>query len=51
MTIANTKTQLLHVLSDSDNKVVALTGKWGTGNMHLVFLKKDVEFIGLRSFD
>ena len=35
MTIANTKMQLLNVLSDSDNKVIALTGKWGTGKTHL----------------
>lgn len=35
MTIANTKTQLLNVLSDADNKVIALTGKWGTGKTYL----------------
>ncbi len=35
MTIADTKKQLLHVFRDSDNKVIALTGKWGTGKTHL----------------
>ena len=35
MTIADTKEQLLHVLSDTDNKVIALTGKWGTGKTHM----------------
>lgn len=35
MTIAQTKEQLLHVLGDTDNKVIALTGKWGTGKTYL----------------
>ena len=35
MTIGNTKAQLLHVLGDTDNRVIALTGKWGTGKTHL----------------
>lgn len=35
MTIAKTKEQLRYVLSDTDNKVIALTGKWGTGKTHL----------------
>jgi len=35
VTIADTKKQLLHVLGDPENRVIALTGKWGTGKTHL----------------
>ncbi len=35
MSLNNTKKQLHALLLDSDNKVIALTGKWGTGKSHL----------------
>ncbi|WP_334004364.1 P-loop NTPase fold protein [Burkholderia gladioli] len=35
MSLTSTKTQLINVLSDQENKVVALSGKWGTGKSHL----------------
>ncbi len=35
MGIKSTKEQLIQILADADNKVVALTGKWGTGKTHL----------------
>jgi hypothetical protein len=31
MTLKETKQQLAHLLADEDNKVIALSGKWGTG--------------------
>jgi hypothetical protein len=35
MPIENTKAQLIKLLSQSDTKVIALSGKWGTGKTHL----------------
>lgn len=35
MSLTSTKAQLIHVLADQENKVVALSGKWGTGKSHL----------------
>ena len=31
MTLLSTKTHLMQLLADSENKVIALSGKWGTG--------------------
>ena len=35
MTLTTTKDHLIQLLEDPDNKVIALTGKWGTGKSHL----------------
>ncbi len=35
MSISDTKSQLLSYLANDDNRVIALTGKWGTGKSHL----------------
>jgi hypothetical protein len=35
MTLANTKAQMIHLLKDRDNRVIAMSGKWGTGKTHL----------------
>lgn len=35
MTLKETKGHLLELLADTDNKVIALSGKWGTGKTHL----------------
>lgn len=35
MSIEKTKAQLIELLGDADNKVVALSGRWGTGKTHL----------------
>lgn len=35
MSLSTTKAHLTQILSDSENKVVALSGKWGTGKSHL----------------
>lgn len=35
MSLEKTKKQLLDLLSRADNKVIALSGKWGTGKTHL----------------
>jgi hypothetical protein len=35
MSLSGTKMQLIQLLSDTDNKVIALSGKWGTGKSHL----------------
>lgn len=35
MTLKTTKDQLIQLLDDKDNKVIALSGKWGTGKSHL----------------
>jgi len=35
MSLQTTKDHLLQLLNDADNKVVALSGKWGTGKSHL----------------
>ena len=35
MTLKTTKDHLIQLLSDRDNKVIALSGKWGTGKSHL----------------
>lgn len=35
MTLKSTKAHLIELLADTDNRVVALTGKWGTGKSHL----------------
>jgi len=35
MTLKITKDHLVQLLADQDNKVIALSGKWGTGKSHL----------------
>lgn len=35
MTLKTTKDHLVQLLSEQDNKVIALSGKWGTGKSHL----------------
>lgn len=35
MSLQATKTHLIQLLDDQDNKVIALSGKWGTGKSHL----------------
>lgn len=35
MSLAKTKTQLIKLLAQPDNDVIALSGKWGTGKTHL----------------
>jgi type II secretory pathway predicted ATPase ExeA len=35
MSMLSTKTQLLAHLDNDENRVIALTGKWGTGKSHL----------------
>lgn len=35
MTLKTTKDHLVQLLADQDNKVIALSGKWGTGKSHL----------------
>lgn len=35
MTLKKTKDHLVQLLADKDNKVIALSGKWGTGKSHL----------------
>lgn len=35
MSLANTKKHLVELLADPENRVVALSGKWGTGKSHL----------------
>lgn len=35
MSLSSTKPQLIDALNDPDSKVIALTGKWGTGKSHL----------------
>ncbi|KRD13885.1 hypothetical protein ASE39_17805 [Acidovorax sp. Root267] len=35
MTLKITKENLIQLLADQDNKVIALSGKWGTGKSHL----------------
>lgn len=35
MTLAKTKAQLVELLANPDNSVIALSGKWGTGKTHL----------------
>jgi hypothetical protein len=35
MSLKSTKAQLVQLLSDADNKVIALSGKWGTGKSHM----------------
>lgn len=35
MTLKMTKDHLIQLLADQDNKVIALSGKWGTGKSHL----------------
>ncbi len=35
MSLKVTKSHLIHLLSDPENKVIALSGKWGTGKSHL----------------
>lgn len=35
MSLEETKQHLMRSLSDTDNKVIALSGKWGTGKSHL----------------
>lgn len=35
MSLEQTKSQLLKLLQDSNNNVIALSGKWGTGKTHL----------------
>lgn len=36
MAIEKTKNQLVGIVSDHENKVIALSGKWGTGKTHLI---------------
>ncbi len=35
MTLKSTKEQLIQLLADEDNKVIALSGKWGTGKSYM----------------
>ncbi len=42
MTLEITKNHLIQLLDDQDNKVVALSGKWGTGKSHLWRAVKEV---------
>jgi len=35
MSMGETKKQLIQLLADKENKVIALSGKWGTGKSHL----------------
>jgi hypothetical protein len=35
MSLLETKNQMIQLLEDQDNKVIALSGKWGTGKSHL----------------
>jgi hypothetical protein len=35
MTISKTKERLVRLLKEEDNRVIALSGKWGTGKTHL----------------
>ena len=35
MSLQETKRNLIKLLGDEDNKVIALSGKWGTGKIHL----------------
>ena len=35
MSLKETKAHLLELLGDAENKVIALSGKWGTGKTHL----------------
>ena len=35
MSLQSTKSHLIQLLSEVDNKVIALSGKWGTGKSHL----------------
>ena len=35
MTLARCKQNLIDLLADADNRVIALSGKWGTGKSHL----------------
>ena len=35
MSMETTKVQLEKLLTDSDNKVIALLGRWGTGKTHM----------------
>lgn len=35
MSLKSTKEQLTQLLADKDNKVIALSGKWGTGKSHM----------------
>jgi len=35
MSMVETKNQLIQLLADKENKVIALSGKWGTGKSHL----------------
>ena len=35
MSLKSTKKQLINLLKDKDNKVLALSGKWGTGKTYM----------------
>lgn len=35
MSLKETKKRLLELLSDAENRVIALSGRWGTGKTHL----------------
>src|SRR5437660_2034181 len=35
MSLQKTKEQLVHLLGQTDNNVIALSGRWGTGKTHL----------------
>jgi Cdc6-like AAA superfamily ATPase len=35
VSLKKTKTQLIRLLGEADNNVIALSGKWGTGKTHL----------------
>lgn len=35
MSLQEAKQHLIQLLGDADNKVIALSGKWGTGKSHL----------------
>lgn len=36
MSLKEAREQLLELLGDPDNKVIAISGKWGTGKTHLL---------------
>jgi hypothetical protein len=41
VSLQNTKDQLINLLNDKENKVLALSGKWGTGKSHMWYEVKN----------